>query len=483
MKRELLLDVSHDHTRAALIEDGMLSEIHVEKHVSSAQAENLYYGRIQSVRPSVHAAFVDIGDELNAFLPLDSDQTYRCGEFIIVQGTAKQATESKGLRITTRVNLAGKWLVLLPDSEGVHVSRKIKGDELRNALLDIARRICPEGCGLIVRTASEDVTEHLLEQEAADLLKRWKDICRKAQGMLRPGLLYQHETLCMRMIRDVRGLTRIVVNDDHMHSVLTAAQSHGWISSDVRIELFEEKKQLIFDAFCIEPQIDKALQRRVWLSCGGYLVIDPCEAMTVIDVNSGKMILGRSLTETALRVNLEAADEIARQIRLRDMGGIIIADFIDMKEPEHQQQLLARMKRAVASDRVPVKVEGITRLGLLEMTRKRIHASLGKQTQTSCSYCSGNGAVLSGEEVARRALRQIRRLSLAGQRGPFLIRCASAAANALSSMHNPLDNTGVYVLPTPGRHAERFDIEQLDAAALPVKGAEPLKALCYNCED
>lgn len=475
MRRELILDLSREAARAALIDDGVLCEVHTEKNASSAQAESLYYGKVQALRPSVHAAFIDIGEELNAFLPLEDDCALKGGQMLIVQGAAKQATDTKGLRVSAKINLAGRWLVLLPGGEGVHVSKKVKGESLRSVLLDTGRRICPQGCGLIIRTASEDVTEELLEREAAELHAKWQQIMCRAAGMTHPGILHQHETLGMRMVRDLRGLTRIVINDRDAYHVLMDAQCQGKISPDTRIELFEENTQLLFDAFQIEGQIDKALQRRVWLPCGGYLVIDTCEAMTVIDVNSGKMVLGRDLEETALKVNLEAADEIARQMRLRDIGGIVIADFIDMTEAEHRQQLHARMKLAVSGDRAPVKVEGLTRLGLMEMTRKRVHASLGKQMKTSCSYCSGSGAVLSGEEVARRALRQVRRLSLSGQRGPFLIRCAPAAANVLENAYNPLSDSKVFVLAAPGRHAEKFDIEQLDAKAPLVKGAIPLK--------
>jgi len=468
MTRELIIDDVGGYLRAAILENGELFEILSEKHSDSAQAESIYYGRVQAIRSSVGAAFVDIGDELNAFLPLDDGMKLRCGDMIIVQGLAKQTTESKGLRITTKINLAGKWLVLIPGESEVRISKKIKDPALREALSEIGSRMIKPGFGLIIRTASGDVTEELLIQEAQDLFALWERILQKAKGMTRPGLLHQRERLDMRLARDLRDLTRIVVNSDACFARLVSAQKERRICENVEIERFEEKTQLIFDAFSIEPQIDKALKKRVWLPCGGYLIIDLCEAMTVIDVNSGKMVLGRDLEDTALRVNLEAAKEIARQTRLRDLGGIIVVDFIDMKDDAHNQQLLDAMKALVREDRSQVSVEGMTRLGLMEITRKRVQLPLHRRLRTGCTYCSGNAEVISPEEAAHRALRQIRRMALAAQRGPFVVRCAPSCAQALGGMKLPGDCPQVYALAVSGKHAEKFDIEQIgDGIPLP----------------
>ena len=459
MIRELLIDDSPGYLRAAVVEDGRLCEIHGESTGSAGETESVFYGRVQAIKPSLKAAFVEIGAPLNAFLPLADGSTLRCGDWVIVQGQAKQATETKGLRVTDKINLAGKWLVLVPGQSGVHVSKKVRDPELREALTGIAQEICPPDCALIVRTASEGVTQPLLEEEARALHAAWQEIEKKAAGMTKPGLLHGRLPLHMRLIRDMRELSRIVISSQTGYDALLAAQREQKLDAQTRIELYREDRQLIFDAFGIETQIDKALRRRVWLPCGGSLVFDFCEAMTVIDVNSGRMILGRDLEETALRVNLEAADEIARQLRLRDVGGIVMVDFIDMRREKHQQALLARMKEALAGDRSPTTVEGITRLGLMEITRKRAHAQLHKALCVSCSYCTGTGGVLSGEEVARRALRQTRRMLLSGQRGPFVIRCAPTAAQALDALS--VENAQIYALAAPGRHAERFDIEQI----------------------
>ena len=363
MTRKLIIDDSLGYIRAAIIEDSTLCEVHIEKQAVDEQAESLFLGRVQSIKPALHAAFVDIGSELNAFLPLSEEMNLRCGDMIIVQGLAKQSTDTKGLRITDRINLAGKWLVLIPDGHGVHISKKIKDPALRKTLSDLGEQICPENFGLIIRTAGEEVTGELLVEETDSLYALWQSIQRKARGMNKPGVLHQRMPLHMRLARDICDLSEIVINSKIVYDQLVCAKKNHTITPDTQITYHQETQSLIFDAYQIESQIDKALKKRVWLPCGGYLVIDYCEAMTVIDVNSGKMILGRDLEDTALRVNLEAAQEIARQLRLRDIGGIILVDFIDMREDAHKQLLLNAMRESVLCDRTQINIEGFTRLG------------------------------------------------------------------------------------------------------------------------
>lgn len=463
MERTLVFDCQPDTTRAAVLENGILCELHEEHAHETKLTESLFYGRIEQIRPSVRAAFVNIGLEQNAFLPLDEIEGIpRCGDTFIVQGAARQAVDSKGLRITARINLAGKTLVLVPGGNAVHVSKKIRDPETRRQLSEAAQAVCPPGCGLIVRTASQDVTDALLAEEAAELFARWQEIMRRASGMTHPGLLWERLPLAGRLVRDLANasLSRIVTSSAAHADALRAQQATGVLPEHTRIECFEERGALIFDAFSIEEAIDRALRRRVWLPCGGYLVVDSCEAMTVIDVNSGKMTLGRSVEETALRVNLEAAQEVARQLRLRNTGGMIVVDFIDMMQAEHRELLTQTLRQAVRADRSPVKVLGLTRLGLMEMTRKREEEELHKRLNVSCAACSGTGEVLGAEESARRALRQARRMALGGARGPFLLRCAAQTAAALARCINPLE-TDIYALGVSGRRPDRWEIEAL----------------------
>lgn len=474
MERELFFDCTPDEIRAAVLEDGELCEIHSERVGFEKETESLFYGRVEQIRPSVCAAFVDVGLELNGFLPLDEvkDRPLRCGDFIIVQGAARQATDTKGLRLTTKLNLAGKWLVLVPGKAGVHVSKKVRDASLREELTAAAQEICPPGCGLIVRTASQDVTLELLREEAGALEAEWRQVLAKAEGMTRPGVLRERLSLDKRVARDLAGreLVRVVTNSAAHARELCDMQRRQVIPDTAQVTCFKEKERLLFDAFGLEERIERALRKRVWLPCGGYLIIDSCEAMTVVDVNSGKMTLGRDLEDTALRVNLEAAREVARQLRLRDVGGMIVVDFIDMELPEHRDALVRALRDAVKPDRAQVKVLGLTWLGLMEMTRKRVHAELRKVLRAPCGYCSGVGEVLAPEEVARRALLSVRRKALSGQRGPFLVRLAPGAAQALSQRTCP-DAFDVFALAAPNRHVERFDIEPVDPAAGVPEGA------------
>ena len=467
MKRELIIDCKSGGMRAAVLEDGELVELHVENGMPESQTETLYYGRVQAVRPSVHAAFVEIGQELNAFLPLEEGMKLKSGDMLIVQGVAKQTTQSKGLRVSARVNLTGRGLVLIPGETGVHISKKVKNPEMRARLAEIGREICPPECAVIIRTASENVTAEQLKAEAEILLSTWQDACQRAKGMVKPGILVKPEPLPMRLMRDLAGnLERVVINDREDFEALCQAQKDGRLPQETRIEYADEQKTLLFDAFNLETSIDKALKNRVWLPCGGYLVFDFTEALTVIDVNSGKMIAGKSMEETVLRVNLEAVKELARQIRLRDVGGIIVVDLIDMEKEKNRQAVLAALKEAAKSDRMPVKVEEITRLGLLEMTRKRKGEQLRRALRTTCSVCSGSGELLGEEEIARRALRQARRMALAGQRGPFVIGLAEKAAKVLETMPQPDNCPPIYALASGG-YREKFSVMQPGEGEIP----------------
>ena len=467
MKRELIIDCKSGGMRAAVLEDGELVELHVENGMPESQTETLYYGRVQAVRPSVHAAFVEIGQELNAFLPLEEGMKLKSGDMLIVQGVAKQTTQSKGLRVSARVNLTGRGLVLIPGETGVHISKKVKNPEMRARLAEIGREICPPECAVIIRTASENVTAEQLQAEAEILLSTWQDACQRAKGMVKPGILVKPEPLSMRLMRDLAGnLGRVVINDREDFEAICQAQKDGRLPQETRIEYADEQKTLLFDAFNLETSIDKALKNRVWLPCGGYLVFDFTEALTVIDVNSGKMIAGKSMEETVLRVNLEAVKELARQIRLRDVGGIIVVDLIDMEKEKNRQAVLAALKEAAKSDRMPVKVEEITRLGLLEMTRKRKGEQLRRALRTTCSVCSGSGELLGEEEIARRALRQARRMALAGQRGPFVIGLAEKAAKVLETMPQPDNCPPIYALASGG-YREKFSVMQPGEGEIP----------------
>ena len=471
------MDRSLGVTRAAVLEDGALCELHIERETEVSETESLFCGRVQAIRPSVRAAFVDVGLEKNAFLPLREGASLRAGDWVIVQGAASQSVRTKGLRVTDRPMLAGKWLVLLPGERGVRLSKKIQDEALRARLREAAEEICPEGFGLIVRTATAASAEFLRE-EAQELLARWREIERRAAGRTEPGLLWQREPLYRALARDLGGveLARITVNDAACYEALLEDRAAGRIAPGTEIALYDERSRgmLLFDVLGLEAEIDRALRRTVYLPCGGTLLIDPCEAMTVIDVNSGKMTRGKDLEETALRVNLEAAQEIARQLRLRDIGGIVVVDFIDMERPENREMLMRRMRETAARDRFPVHVEGMTRLGLMELTRKRKGEELRRRLCAPCGHCAGAGEALSPEETVLRALRDVRRRALSGQRGPFVIECSKRCAQALAGLESPVKGAAVYVAGTYGGAAARFSVAQIGENETPPEGAARL---------
>ena len=476
MNRELLIEYTPDLVRVAVLEAGKLCEIHRERLGNKKQTDGLYFGRIQSIRPSVGAAFVDIGEPNHAFLPISDGSKYKCGDFVIVQSSAIQSVDTKGLRVSDKINLAGKWLVLVPGGHGVHVSKKIKDSELREALVCAVEPLCPADCQLIVRTASADVTETALQEEIRELELLWYEVQKKARGLTKPGLLHEPLDLVYRIIRDIGStVNRVTVNDSQAAMQIESLRMCGWLHKAAVVSYFDESKQLLTDVFSLDAQVDKALKKRVWLDCGGYLIFDLCEAMTVIDVNSGKMVLGRDVEDTALRVNLEAAKEIARQLRLRDIGGMIIVDYIDLKDEKHREQLLQVIQEEVRKDRSQVDVLGITRLGLVEMTRKRKGEQLNKALQSSCKTCDGSGHFLSAEEIAFRILRQVRRMVISGQRGPFFVRCAAPVAGALSELTVSDGHHAVYVVSESARHFGRYEINQMDEHAVLPKGAVQLK--------
>ena len=347
---------------------------------------------------------------------------------------------------------------------------------MRARLTEIGREICPPNCAVIIRTASENVTAEQLREEAESLLKMWQEACQKAKGMVKPGILIRPEPLAVRLIRDLaRNLERVVLNDKTEYEAICRMQQEGRLPQETQIEYVDEQRMLLFDAFNLETPIDKALKKRVWLPCGGYLIFDFAEALTVIDVNSGKMVASKNMEETALRVNLEAVKEIARQIRLRDVGGIIIVDLIDMDKDKDKQLVLSALKDAVKNDRMPVKIEDITRLGLLEMTRKRKGEQLRRALRTTCSVCSGSGELLSEDEIARRALRQARRMALAGQRGPFVICLAEKAVKILQTLPQPENCPPIYALSVSG-YREKFSVMQ------PGEGEMPEQAVALQKE-
>lgn len=434
MRKEILVTVDIDQTRAAVLEDGQLVELYIEQAVHQRIVGNIYKGKVENVLPGMQAAFVDIGLERNAFLYVDDAQPgraqvegeepaprtgrrptigelVRTGQDILVQ-VAKEAIGTKGARVTRNITLPGRFLVLMPNVDYIGVSRRITDERERDRLKQIAQKVKPPGMGLIVRTVAEGAGEEELAHDAAFLARHWQQIAARARAAGAPSLVYHDQGLIHRLVRDALDDTVSLFLVDQRAAYDTAVEVvelHAPALRD-RIKLYTRSDQTLFDYYGVEMEIEKALRKRVWLKSGGYIIIDQTEALTAIDVNTGKFVGSTNLADTVFRTNLEAAREIARQLRLRDIGGIIIIDFIDMDREDHRQLVIQALEEALKRDRTRCNILGLTQLGLLEMTRKKSRQNLAEALTRPCHCCDGRGKLFSEETMAHRVRAEIRRI-------------------------------------------------------------------------
>jgi ribonuclease G len=430
MTKEIIVNAGEMESRVAILENGRLMELHVEREPKIIG--NIYKARVTKVLKGMDAAFVDIGVERNAFLSAsdvvpetdDDDDNGRnrhvrgatppintllkANQELLVQ-VVRAPMGSKGARITTRLSLPGRYLVLMLNS-GTHtgVSRKIEDSRERQRLRGIAEKLPTEGYSLIVRTEAEGRTEEELQQDAAFLLEMAARITAKSERAPAPSLIHGDLTLIFRLIRDsfTREVNRLVVDSPDAYENILELVEMMSPGLKQRIFLYDEAMP-IFHAYNIEPEVERLLRRKVWLPSGGHLVVDQAEALTAIDVNTGRFVGSVELAETVLTTNLQAAEEVARQLRLRDLGGIIVVDFIDMDVARHRQQVNKAFEDALKRDRAKIKVHNISPLGLVEMTRKRTGESLAGLLTEPCPYCSGIGRVQNAVSMALRIEREI----------------------------------------------------------------------------
>nr|WP_244313029.1 ribonuclease E/G [Microbispora hainanensis] len=401
-------------TQIAVLEDGVLVEHYVDRESSQSYVGNVYLGKVQNVLPSMEAAFVDIGKGRNAVLyagevnfdtaglegqPKRIEAALKSGQSVLVQVT-KDPIGHKGARLTSQISLPGRYLVYVPDGSMTGISRKLP-DKERARLKQILRKVMPENAGVIVRTAAEGASEEELSRDVARLSAQWENIQRKAKSASPPELLSGEPDLTIRVIRDVfnEDFSSLVVEGDDAWTTVDEYVRYVAPHLAERLSKWEGETDA-FSAYRIDEQIAKAMERKVWLPSGGSLVIDRTEAMTVVDVNTGKFTgQGGNLEETVTRNNLEAAEEIVRQLRLRDIGGIIVIDFIDMVLESNRDLVLRRLLECLARDRTKHQVAEVTSLGLVQMTRKRVGQGLLEAFSTPCDCCHGRGIIVSTEPV------------------------------------------------------------------------------------
>jgi Rne/Rng family ribonuclease len=393
-------------TQIAVLERSEIVEHYVTRSHDRSIVGNVYLGRVQNVLPGMEASFVDIGEARNGVLYASEvgiadegeevpriETVLRPGQPILVQVT-KDPMRSKGARLTALVSLAGRHLVLVPNADSVGVSRRLS-DRERQRLRDLAVALKPDGHGLIVRTAAEGASRPDIERDLARLLVVWEEVRSKTARARPPELIYEEPELELRVIRDLfnRDISRCVVDDRELESVLRAYIRQTTPDLDHRLELYEGQLP-IFEEYRVLEQIRKSLDRRVWLPSGGHIVIDRTEAMTVIDVNTGKFVGKKTLEETVFKTNMEAVVEVARQLRLRDIGGIIVIDFIDMEILENRDEVIKSFRMELEKDRTRTQVFDISQLGLVQMTRKNVSTGIVEAFSDPCPTCEGRGLLI-----------------------------------------------------------------------------------------
>lgn len=408
--RVMVVRQGSDRIQIAVLEDGVLVEHYVTRGTQSSMVGNVYLGRVQNVLPSMEAAFVDIGRGRNAVLyagevnwdaagldgqPKRIELALKTGDPVLVQVT-KDPVGQKGARLTSQISLPGRFLVYVPDGSMTGISRKLPDTE-RSRLKSILRRVMPEDAGVIVRTAAEGASEEALESDVERLQALWTDISEAAKTASPPELLYSEPDLSIKVVRDIfnEDVSKLVVSGDSAWVTIDAYISAVAPDLTDRLQHWVENKD-VFAEYRIDEQLMKALDRKVWLPSGGSLVIDRTEAMTVVDVNTGKFTgQGGNLEQTVTKNNLEAAEEIVRQLRLRDIGGIIVVDFIDMVLESNRDLVLRRLVECLGRDRTKHQVAEVTSLGLVQMTRKRIGSGLIESFSENCEHCNGRGIRVS----------------------------------------------------------------------------------------
>ena len=449
LRTEIIINVATHETRIAILEDGQLVEILVERPDVYRTVGHIYKGIVTSVLPGMQAAFVDIGLEKSAFLHVsdvvEAGEEYdamfdgetddngeqqsrtkrqrfvpiqdmlRKGQDILVQVT-KDPIGTKGPRVTSEISLAGRFSVLVPGTDTIGVSRKITDWGERRRLRDLVRSLKPDGFGIIIRTVAKGKGEAEFKKELRTLKKLWDKIANRARSTKAPALTHEEMGMTSSLIRDLftPEVDRLVTDSKRTHrDILSYLRS---VSPDLcsRLELYKEKVP-IFDAFEIEKEIEKALERKVWLKKGGFIVIDHTEALVTIDVNTGRYVGKRNQEETVLNINLEAAREIARQLRLRDIGGIIVIDFIDMKSAKNRNKLLEDFQNAIRRDRSKTTVAPVSEFGLVEMTRQRVRPSLMYTFSEPCPLCNGAGRVQGRDTTVTKIERWLKRMRAASK--------------------------------------------------------------------
>jgi len=501
MTKELVINMTSHETRVALLESGHIAELYIERRNERGIVGNIYKGKVIRVLPGMQAAFVDIGLEKAAFLyvadvlaemeaveqfvegrsqhaepeegsedeqqqPLPPiEDLLQEGQELLVQ-VAKEPISTKGARITSHISLPGRHLVYMPTVDHIGSSRRIEDEEEKDRLRSLVEEIRPAGTGFIVRTAAEGKSSEELKSDMEFLVGLWEDIDKRREHHGAPCLIHSDLDLTSKILRDTltEDVNRIVVDNREEHDKIVRFLATFMPNLRYAIDFYEGNEP-IFDAFGLEVEISRALGRKVWLKSGGYIIIEQTEALTAIDVNTGRFVGKHNLEDTILKTNLEAVKEIAFQLRLRNLGGLVIIDFIDMEREAHREKVHAALEEALRQDKAKTNILKISELGLVEMTRKRVRESIGRTLCEPCPYCEGKGYIKSRVTTAYEIFRELQRevRQLPGYRVTLL--CHPDIADLLSDdEHEGIEEIErrfqkqIAIHSRPNFHLEQYEI-------------------------
>jgi ribonuclease G len=501
MKQEIYINSTPQESRIAIIEDGQLAEFLIERKADMGVVGNIYKGKVARVLPGMQAAFVEIGMEKAGFLHasdfstepedvqilsssgddvefeeaprppssrrLPLEKQISRGEEILVQ-VAKDPLGTKGARVTSHVSLPGRYMVFMPGTRHIGISRRIESEDERKRLKEIAQSLRTDEGGFILRTACEGLSKREIQRDLSFLTKLWSRIHQKAEGMPAPALIHQDLDLIVRTMRDffTADTAQVVVDAPKDHRRIIDFVQNFMPRLKSKIVLYSEKKPL-FEEYAVEEKIAKALERRVWLRSGGHIVIERTEALTAVDVNTGRFVGKRNQEETILKTNLEATQELVRQLRLRNVGGLIIIDFIDMEKEANRKKVYEALKEALKKDKARTNILKISELGLVEMTRQRTRESLENQLLRPCPHCEGRGRIKSAATVAYEVLRAIKRQTDGEPDHNIVVRLHPDIANFLyDEKNNSLENLEreinrrIIIKASQDLHQEKYEITE-----------------------
>lgn len=507
MAAEILINIRPQETRVAYVEGGVLTDLKIERKTSPTLVGSIHRGTVIRVLPGMQAAFVDIGLDKAAFLyvgdireDLESDSypysdmdrdepltesededkptshssahktpiqdLLKEGQSILVQ-VAKDPLGTKGARLTTHISLPGRFVVYLPTVRHLGISRRIESEEEREHLRKVVQKMNPPG-GVIVRTAGEGATDEQLRSDIEYLDRLSKEVFKNYEKKKTPGMIHQELDVELRALRDLMNedVATVWVDDVEVHKKVSKFVNQLMPKYKQNIVLYEEKKPL-FDLYDVDIEISRSMDRKIWLKSGGYIVIDEAEALVVIDINTGRFVGKKDLEDTILKTNLEAVREIAHQLRIRNCGGIIIVDFIDMEKESHREKVLEALKEEVAKDRARTNVMSMSSLGLVEMTRKRIRPSLIKTLCEPCRYCEGKGYIKRKSTVSNEIFRELEREigNLSGKKTNIVVHCHSEVVDwiyenegdTLEHIEGKLGRSIAFKIE-PQYHVEQYEI-------------------------